>query len=162
MDAGEADIDLDSPLTRLKYVGPYLSQRFRTHSIWPPGHAHSQLHPIRTLGELCAFVQTRRGRNAKRNLSEWLRIITENIKAGECVESRTIPGRLHEHYRVRPQNLFGHTMILNFLRQYLPRRHQKKIPARQSHPTTEHYQRPCSYSRRPALTIPPHTVLWSW
>lgn len=157
------DIEWDSPLTRLKYVGPYLSQRFITHSLWPPDHPHAQLHPIRTLGELSDFVRTRRGRNAKRNLSEWLRLITENARTGLCVDSTRIPGRAPEQYRIRPQNLFGHTMILNFLREALPAAHHSKIPQRQSHPTTEQYQRPCSHGiRRPALAMPPRNVIWSW
>ncbi len=159
------DPQLDLPVAQLKYIGPYLAQRFRTHSLWPPGSHNPQLYSITTLRDLLNFVRTRRGQNVRSNLSRWLQLIASNAREGECVTSRTThpdhPGILPNQYRIRAQNLYGHTMVLNFLRQYLPPNHLYKLPARQSHPTSEAYQRPCSNGlRRPALAVPPRQVMW--
>ena len=157
----DEDQRLDSPLTRLKYIGPFLAERFQTHSFWPPEGRGSQLVPLTSLRELLTFVKARRGPHTKRNLSSWLRAITTNERAGECLDSRPIETCVH--YRVRPQNLFGHTMILNFLREFLPPAHRNKIPLRQHHPTTGPYQSHCCPvgPRRPNRTLPPRTVQWS-
>ena len=162
MDQEEGPI-LDLGLTQLKYVGPYLSERFRTHSFWPPNdHRRRRLHPIRSLRDLVNFVVSRRGPHAKGNLTEWLRVITENARAGDCVTTVNEPHAC-PFYRVRPQNLFGHTMIINFLRAYVPRSHQSKVPARQAHPTRMTYQRNCCPDgpHRNAVVQPPRTLQWA-
>lgn len=154
------DHRLDNSISALKYVGPYLASRFRTHSFWPPDGPNSRHHPIYTLRELLRFVQSRRGQNARYNLTNWLNLITTNAQAEQCVPAEHL--ETCRHYRVRGQNLWGRTMVINFLREYLPENHIHKVPVRQAHTSSGPFQRECCPDgpRRPKKRTPPRTLLW--
>jgi hypothetical protein len=134
-----ASIPLDSPMTSLKYIGPYLAERFRTESIWPLGSR--QQHPIHTVRDLCDFFRTRRVvQGARRRLTAWLERITTNGRPRQCVEPGkfVVPGGDYHRYHVRDVNECGFNVIVGFLRYHFPAApHDQKIPhpkrGRQAH-----------------------------
>lgn len=103
-------------IQEIKYIGPYLSHRFGTHSYWPPNS--NILLPIYTLEDLVAFLRSRRATfNTKDKLTHWMTTIFTNERALQCASNnvRIINGRLTA-YQVRQENFCGWNAMIDFMR----------------------------------------------
>jgi hypothetical protein len=124
-------------LRDLKYIGSYLERNFREQSYWPPDGAFATRQPITTQAQLLTFVRTRGSQNiakTKERLTLWLKDVTRNERAGQCIEpGKRIRNRVRL-YKVRESNLEGYNAIVEFLRENLAGTvHYGKIPAKLPH-----------------------------
>jgi hypothetical protein len=122
-------LPFETPLIKLKYIGPYLRDRFLTESFWPVGTRN--IHPIRTLGHLHDFFISRRALpTARRNVTRWLEHIMTNDRAGQCVEpGRQVPPDNVHLYRVRQINECGFNAVVGFFEHHFSNPpHNRKIP----------------------------------
>jgi hypothetical protein len=126
-----------APVTVLKYIGPYLSERFVTESFWPASSNNANnARPIQSLGELRDFIVHKSGVNARRNLRAWLRRIMTNERSRQCVMQRKLqpkmvdPEGVPRRYDVNEVNYCGYNSVIGFLRHHFPagNAHHGKIP----------------------------------
>ena len=127
-------------LTRIPYIGPYLSLRFRSDSYWFGVH-----RPIRNIPELIDFINERRRTNqTRRNLTTWLDRILTNARAEQCV----MPIRLHQGeprlYNVRKVNQVGFNSIIDFLKDNVEPRMIRHLPSKKRSRPTQSYPPRCN------------------
>jgi hypothetical protein len=136
-----------TPINSLKYIGDYLSDRFRTHSFWPPDSDTPR--PILTLEQLVRFVKTRSVRDipaTRRRLTEWLDFILQNAHPGQCVGDPLYIDHEWRRYKVREQNQYGHFAIISYLRgELIGTVHYGKVPLKKPRlPVHRSHPRSCS------------------
>lgn len=109
-------------LQEITYIGPYIANRFNTHSVW-----NGQNVPVDNLQQLKEFI-VRRANNvnenqAKKKISEWLKNVTTNQRSQQCLENenyiRDIDG-VERRYKIRKFNFFAYNAIIDFWNQVIP------------------------------------------
>jgi len=114
--------DLQDNLDTIKYIGPYLYNRFQTESFWPPDS--NNLRPLRTKGDLVNFVSSRHITDRTSvNLKLWLTRIMQNERPNQCVEPIKYINNRWCLYHTRFENIYGFNAILQFFRNHIPRGH---------------------------------------
>jgi hypothetical protein len=99
----------------LKWIGPYLSNRFINESYW--GNVQIE---IKSKEELLYFVSSRRiTDNTRQRFMNWLTRILTNRRSSECVgDAKIRRGRLIQ-YNVRNVNQKGWNSVIDYLRNEL-------------------------------------------
>lgn len=126
-----AQYQLHAPLTVLKYIGPYLSDRFVTESFWPAtSNNPNNARPIQSLGDLRDFIVNKGGTRVRPNLRAWLRRIMTNERRRECVGQPKMVAGSARRYDVNEVNYCGYNSVVGFLRHHFPAGspHHGKIP----------------------------------
>jgi hypothetical protein len=125
----EVNLPLNSLIVRLKYIGPYLAERFETESYWPAtSHRAADQRPMRTLHDLVDFVEQRRG-NARKGVKAWLQRICENARGGACVDPPKMLQGVKRRYQAREVNEAGYNAVIMFLRARVNGRSLRNVPA---------------------------------
>lgn len=123
-------MEKDLPLSSIKHIGQYLEGGFVTRSFWPP--ESNKRYPIRSTTELLQFVKSRGNRDhelTRARLTAWLREVTLNARAEDCVPPPVTINRTQRHYKIRYSNFLGYNAIVQFLQTYLrDTNHYEKIP----------------------------------
>ena len=121
-------LNLDQPVQKMKYIGPYIAERFLTASFWPV--TSRNVHPITTLRDLRDFLRSRRPlRNTRANMTLWLERVMSNARPEQCVEQGKDVPPDHHLYHVRRVNECGFNAVVGFWSHHFPDRpHRSKIP----------------------------------
>jgi hypothetical protein len=108
------NIDPNSTIRKLKWIGPYLAGRFRDQ-----GYRRLQ------------DVLDRISRHTQASNRSWLQNLMQNERPLQCIPSERgiFFGRPRNGYRIRSVNYFGYNAIITYARYRLPRHRWRHIPA---------------------------------
>lgn len=117
------DIDLNEPVERMKFIGPYLSQRLLDRNI---DICEDLLFEFLMLVEEGGIDTT----EIRNRIKDWLQDALSNARQNQCVRSINYLRQGHIYgYKVRNENLMAYNSVLRFwhhnvdpnLRKFIPR-----------------------------------------
>lgn len=113
---------MEDNLQSLNNIGPYIAERFVTHSRWNGADV-----PIQNLQQLKNFI-IRRANNideneAKEKISQWLKVITKNQRNSQCLNNqkyRKVIEGVERNYKVREFNFYAFNAIIDYWVSVIP------------------------------------------